>query len=33
VKVVEINTLNASGFYAADVQRLVQALDDAYNER
>jgi hypothetical protein len=33
MRVVEINTLNASGFYAADVQRLVQALDDAYNER
>jgi hypothetical protein len=27
---VEINTLNAAGFYAADVQRLVIALEDAF---
>jgi len=31
-KIVEINTLNAAGFYAADVQRLVLALDQAYSE-
>jgi hypothetical protein len=30
-KVVEINTLNAAGFYAADVQRLVIALEDAFS--
>lgn len=29
-KVVEINTLNAAGFYAADVQRLVIALERAF---
>lgn len=27
-KVVEINTLNSAGFYAADVQKLVMALED-----
>lgn len=26
-KVVEINTINSSGFYAADIQKLVSALD------
>lgn len=31
MRIVEINTLNASGFYAADVQRLVLALDEAYS--
>ncbi|MDQ1812875.1 ATP-grasp domain-containing protein [Massilia sp. CCM 9210] len=30
MKIVEINTLNSSGFYAADVQRLVLALDQRY---
>lgn len=30
MKIVEINTLNSSGFYAADVQRLVLALEAAY---
>jgi hypothetical protein len=30
IKIVEINTLNSSGLYAADVQRLVLALEDAY---
>jgi hypothetical protein len=30
MKIVEINTLNSSGFYAADVQRLVLALDGRY---
>lgn len=32
IKIVEINTLNSSGFYAANVQRLVLALEDAYTE-
>lgn len=27
-RIVEINTLNSAGFYAADVQRLVAALED-----
>jgi hypothetical protein len=31
MKIVEINTLNAAGFYAADVQRLVLKLQDAYD--
>jgi hypothetical protein len=31
IKIVEINTLNSSGFYAADVQRLVLALEEAYH--
>ncbi len=31
IKIVEINTLNSSGLYAADVQRLVLALETAYN--
>jgi hypothetical protein len=31
MKIVEINTLNAAGFYAADVQRLVMALEAAYS--
>jgi ATP-grasp domain, R2K clade family 3 len=30
IKIVEINTLNSSGLYAADVQRLVLALENAY---
>ncbi|MDQ1830369.1 ATP-grasp domain-containing protein [Massilia scottii] len=30
MKIVEINTLNSSGFYAADVQRLMLALDLRY---
>ncbi len=30
IRIVEINTLNSSGFYAADVQRLVLALEAAY---
>lgn len=29
LKVVEINTLNAAGFYAGDVQKLVLALEEA----
>ncbi|MFT3709399.1 MAG: ATP-grasp domain-containing protein [Archangium sp.] len=32
-RVVEINTLNAAGFYAADMQRLVAALEAAFNRR
>lgn len=32
MKIVEINTLNSSGFYAADVQRLVLALEQRYGE-
>ncbi|WP_166869738.1 ATP-grasp domain-containing protein [Massilia mucilaginosa] len=31
MKIVEINTLNSSGFYAADVQRLVLALEQRYS--
>lgn len=30
IRIVEINTLNASGFYAADVQKLVLSLEEAY---
>lgn len=33
LRVVEINTLNSAGFYAADVQRLVIALEDAFSAR
>lgn len=32
LKVVEINTLNSSGFYAADIQKLVMALEDTFNK-
>ncbi|MFZ6757957.1 ATP-grasp domain-containing protein [Undibacterium sp. Ji50W] len=31
LKIVEINTLNSSGFYAGDVQKLVLALEEAYS--
>ncbi len=31
IKIVEINTLNAAGFYAADMQRLVIALQEGYD--
>ncbi len=31
IRIVEINTLNSSSFYAADVQRLVSALHAAYS--
>ncbi|MFZ6709821.1 ATP-grasp domain-containing protein [Undibacterium sp. TC9W] len=31
LKIVEINTLNSSGFYAGDVQKLVLALEDAFS--
>lgn len=30
-KIVEINTLNSSGYYAADIQKLVMALEDNFN--
>ena len=29
-KIVEINTLNSSGFYAADMQKYVHALEEAF---
>lgn len=32
IKIVEINTLNSAGFYAANVQQLVLTLDAAYNQ-
>lgn len=32
LKIVEINTINSSAFYAADVQRLVLALEEAFTE-
>ncbi len=32
MKIVEINTLNSSGFYAADVQRLILSLEDRYTQ-
>jgi hypothetical protein len=32
IKVVEINTLNAAGFYAADMQSLVMALEAGYDQ-
>jgi ATP-grasp domain, R2K clade family 3 len=31
-KIVEINTLNSSGFYDADMQKLVIALEEAYSK-
>lgn len=30
LKIVEINTLNSSGFYAADIQKLVIAIEEAF---
>ncbi len=30
LKVVEINTLNSCGFYAADIQRLVMSLEEGF---
>lgn len=30
MRIVELNTLNAAGFYAADVQKLVLALEEAF---
>lgn len=32
LKIIEINTLNSSGFYAADLQKLVMALENNFNE-
>lgn len=32
IKIVEINTLNSSGYYAADIQKLIMALQTAYSE-
>jgi len=29
IKIVEINTINAAGFYAGDIQKLVMALEEA----
>ena len=31
IKIVEINTLNSSGYYAGDMQKLVMALEEAFN--
>ncbi len=31
LRIVELNTLNAAGFYAADVQKLVLALEEAFD--
>lgn len=31
LKIVEINTLNSSGFYASDIPNLVTALEDGFN--
>lgn len=31
MRIVEINTLNAAGFYAADLQQLVFALEEAFH--
>lgn len=33
LKIVEINTLNSAGFYAANMQKLVMALEDAFHTR
>lgn len=32
LKIVEINTLNSCGFYACDMQKLVMALEDGFDE-
>lgn len=31
IKIVEINTLNSSGFYACNIQKLVMSLEDHFN--
>jgi len=31
IKIVEINTLNSCGFYAADIPKLVMALEDGFS--
>jgi spore maturation protein SpmA len=30
LRIVEINTINSSAFYAADIQKLVLTLNDAF---
>jgi len=30
LKIIEVNNLNSSGFYAADVQKLVHAIEEAF---
>ncbi len=32
IKIVEINTLNSAGYYAADIQKLIMALHTAYSD-
>lgn len=32
IKIIEINTLNAAGFYACNLPKLALALEDAFNE-
>lgn len=32
IKIIEINTLNAAGFYACNLPKLAMALEDAFNE-
>jgi hypothetical protein len=32
IKIVEINTLNSAGFYAADMQKLVMALENNFTD-
>lgn len=32
MKIVEINTLNSSGFYACDIQKLVMALETSFSK-
>jgi len=32
IRIVEINTLNSCGFYACDIQKLVMALENGFNE-
>ncbi|MFA5490287.1 MAG: ATP-grasp domain-containing protein [Candidimonas sp.] len=31
IKIVEINTLNSAGFYAADIQKLVFSMEESFN--
>lgn len=33
IKIVEINTLNSAGFYKANMQKLVMALEEAFHTR
>ena len=32
IKIIEINTINAAGFYAANLPKLAMAFEDAFNE-